>query len=154
MKPIFRTKRTPQNRETAWPGRFKGPIFEPHFPQPRGKTLPLNPLKNYTVLVRLARFPYNFPRKRARKHWLAASQSPIFPPKHTRNHGFGPLNALETMVLKRRRKIRAWPVHEAYFPYKTHPSKQGNSMAWPVQGTHFWTTFPPAPGAKRYLWIH
>ena len=24
-------------------------------------------------------------------------------------------------------------------------SKQGNSMAWPAQRTHFWDTFPPAP---------
>ena len=46
-------KRAPRNRETAWPGRFNGPIFQPHFP---GKTSRLNPLKNYTVLVRLWRF--------------------------------------------------------------------------------------------------
>ena len=26
-----------------------------------------------------------------------------------------------------------------------NPSKQGNSMAWPAQRTHFWDTFPPAP---------
>ena len=39
MKPIFRTKRRPQNRETAWPGRFKGPILEPRFPQPRGQNV-------------------------------------------------------------------------------------------------------------------
>ena len=49
------------------------------------------------------------------------------------------------MILKRQGNSRAWPVHQAYFPYKTHPSKRGNSMAWPVQRIHFWHTCHPTP---------
>ena len=172
-------KTHPSYKETAWPGRFKGPILEPRFPQPRGqnvtsgstkklygcrqalqvslqgstdpflnhvspspggKTSRLDPLKNYTVVVKLCRFPCNFPTKRIRDQGFEAT---------------GKQQGLAgSRVLKRRGKSRAWPVHEAYFSYKTHASKQGNSMAWPVQGTHFGTTFPPAPGAKRHVWIH
>ena len=54
-------------------------------------------------------------------------------------------HALETMILKRQGNSRAWPVHQGYFPYKTHPSKRGNSMAWPVQRIHFWHTCHPTP---------
>ena len=68
--------------------------------------------------VKLCRFPCNFPTKR------------------TRDQGFEATGKQQGLA------------DEAYFPYKTHPSKQGNSMAWPVQGTHFGTTFPPAPGAN------
>ena len=31
----WRQKTRPQNGETAWPGRFNGPIFETHFSNPR-----------------------------------------------------------------------------------------------------------------------
>ena len=35
---VFLTK-TLQNGKAAWPGRFNGPVFEPHFPQPRGQNV-------------------------------------------------------------------------------------------------------------------
>ena len=36
---VFSQKLRLQNGKTAWPGRFNGPVFEPHFPQPRGQNV-------------------------------------------------------------------------------------------------------------------
>ena len=86
--------------------------------------------------------------------------------KTSKNHGFDPLLLVLWDTICTWNWLRdapsvvfgrhTWPSHD-FAPKrlpKTRASKQGNSMAWPVQRTHFSTTFPPDPGAKRHVWIH
>ena len=46
-----------KNRETAWPDRFNGPIFDMHFTPPRCQTSHLNPTKKTSVLACIALHP-------------------------------------------------------------------------------------------------
>ena len=84
MKPIFRTKRRPQNRETAWPGRFKGPILEPRFPQPRGQNVTSGSTKKLYGCVQ------NAPLKTRKQHetaWPGRFKGPILEPRFPQPRG-------------------------------------------------------------------
>ena len=90
-------------------------------PSPGGKTSRLDPLKNYTVAVKLCRFPCNFPTKRIRDQGFEALKVSLqFPTKRTRHHGF-----------------QAAGARNHGFLTKTEASKRESSMAWPVQRTRF-----------------
>ena len=92
-------------RGTAWPGRFNGPIFGTHFLQPRKQTLHLNLLFRFwpelglnpqSVLAWLVHCAYDCGYSMA---WLVH----CFP-------AISLQNPLESIVLKRQRNNRAWPV--------------------------------------------
>ena len=160
---VFSQKLRLQNGKAAWPGRFNGPVFEPHFPQPRGQTLRLNPL--YKTIRFWSGFAQKTRLQNRKTAWPGRFNGPVFEPHFPQPRGQTlrldplknytvlvslqfPTNALDTMVSK--------PQAPETMVFSQKPRLQNGKTACGLAGSTdpFLNHISPSPGGKRCVWIH